>query len=97
MNKVFCSEAAAWKKEECHLYLVTMYIEHMQLSGIFPFYGCVPLGWSGLGSMIQDLVEHGTCTCTSNMYLLLIQILLFGCKLIGETGTVWTERIEGYY
>ena len=36
--------------------------------------------------MIQDLVEHGTCTCTSNMYLLLIQILLFGCKLIGETG-----------
>ena len=36
--------------------------------------------------MIQDLVEHGTCTCTSNMYLLLIQ-LLFGCKLMGETGT----------
>ena len=28
------------------------------------------------------------------MYLLLIQLLLFGCKLMGETGTVWTERIE---
>lgn len=41
-----------------------MCIEHMQLSGIFPFYGCVPLGWSRLGSVIQDHLEHGTCTCT---------------------------------
>ena len=29
-------------------------------------HGYVPLGWSGLGSMIQDHLDHGTCTCTSN-------------------------------
>ena len=99
------------------------------LAWISSVYSYVPLRWSGLGSVIQDHFDHGTCTCTSNepmnpfpawIYqflwytlichlnectLLLISsnirylptvnsdLILFGCKLIGETRTVWTKGI----
>ena len=92
------------------------------------FYGCVPLRWSGLGSVIQDHFDHGTCKsneamnpfpgwiyqflwCTLNYHLnectlLLISsiirylptvnsdLILFGCKLMGETRTVSPKRID---